>query len=192
MDIVPQATSDQEIVRRAIHQADDFALIIERYQQPIRRYIMRLGCRSQSDADDLLQDIFLKVYLHLNDYNPKLKFSSWVYRIGHNETINFFRKQKRHIQPVATEEDLELFEKVADPLNIPAALDTKLTAERVNQALTHLNGRYQDVLVLRYLEEKSYAEISDILKIPIGTAWTLVHRAKKQLHNFFLEHNLQP
>ncbi len=89
--------TDQEFVKVALKDRHAFSEIVHRYEAAIRRYVKRLGCKNENDVDDVLQEIFIKVFINLNDYDPNLKFSSWLYRIAHNETISFFRK--RNVQP---------------------------------------------------------------------------------------------
>lgn len=173
--------TDQELVALTLKDRHAFAAIVEKYQAALRRYIVRLGGRDCNDQDDILQEIFLKVYLNLNDYDPSLKFSSWIYRITHNETISFFRKKNISPMPVITEEDLEIFQNLADDTDTAEMHNERFDAEIVRQAITELEKQYRDVLTLKFLEEKSYNEISDILKMPIGTVGTLVNRGKKQL-----------
>ncbi len=187
---IPIDKTDQELVSNAKKNKDDFAEIIRRYQLPIRRYVVRLGCRDINDADDLLQDIFIKVYINLNDYDTDLKFSSWLYRIAHNEAISFYRKKRVRPAPVATEEETHLFENIANETNFTESLDIKINGDILRKALAELEEHYRDVLVLRFFEEKSYTEISDILKIPEGTVGTLLNRGKKLLNNILITKNI--
>src|SRR5574344_1375579 len=84
--------TDIELVKLSLENQDNYVFIINKYEERMTRYIKRLGSLSSDDIEDLLQDIFLKVYKNLNNFNPELKFSSWIYRIAHNETINKFKK----------------------------------------------------------------------------------------------------
>lgn len=173
--------TDQELVALALKDRHAFAAIVERYQTALKRYIARLGCRDQCDQDDILQEAFLKIYLNLNDYDPDLKFSSWIYRITHNEAVSFFRKKNISPKPVVTEEELFIFQNLADGADIIEMHNKKSEAEIVRQALSELEEQYRDAMMLKFIEEKSYNEISDILKMPIGTVGTLINRGKKQL-----------
>ncbi len=174
---------DADLVARALNDKDAFAEIISSYELPLRRYLVRLGCRDTHDVEDLLQDIFLKVYVNLNEFEHDLQFSSWIYRIAHNETISFFRKKNIRPTTVTTEEDLQLFTNVADEEDFIQLLNDRMNLEIFRTALAQLEGQYRDVLVLRFLENKNYAEISDILKIPIGTVGTAINRGKKLLRD---------
>ncbi|MHB8842307.1 MAG: RNA polymerase sigma factor [Candidatus Aquicultor sp.] len=186
----PNIKTDQELVLDTKKNKDSFVEIIRRYQSPLRRYVTRLGCRDVNDADDLLQDIFIKVYINLNDYDTDLKFSSWLYRIAHNEAISFYRKKRIRPMPVATEEETRLFENIADETDLIGFLDAKINGDILRRALTEIDEQYRDVLVLRFFEEKSYTEISDILKIPEGTVGTLLNRGKKRLNDILTTKNI--
>ena len=83
-----QQYTDQDLVTQTLANKQAFAKIVRRYEAPLLRYITRLGCRNTSTAQDLLQEIFIKTYVHLNDYDHSLQFSSWIYRIAHNEIIS--------------------------------------------------------------------------------------------------------
>ena len=181
---------DADLVRRTLKNPNDFVELIQLYEASIRRYVNRLGCRNSNDVDDLLQDIFLKVYINLNDYDANLPFSSWLYRIAHNETISFFRKKSVRPMPVATEEETYIFENIPDETDLIESLDIKINGDILHKALAELDDQYRDVFVLRFFEEKSYAEISDILKIPEGTVGTLLNRGKKRLNEILRAKNI--
>jgi len=113
-----------------------------------------------------------------------LSFSSWVYRIAHNEAISWYRKH--NVRPeghmIANgEEVLSFISNTEDTPDI--TFDRTINAEVLNRALSRIDEKYCEVLTLRYFEHKEYEEISDILKIPIGSVGTLIHRGKKQLYN---------
>ncbi len=181
---------DIELVEKTLKNADNFADIIQSYQLPLSRYIKRLGCRENDDINDLLQEIFIKVYINLNEYDSSLKFSSWIYRIAHNETISFFRKKSVRPSFVTTQEGQNLIENIADATDFVKSLNEKLNADILGKALLEIEQKYRDVLVLHFLEEKNYIEISDILKLPIGTVGTLINRGKKRLKNILFNKKL--
>ena len=177
----PKAQTDQDLVAATLRDPHAYRLLVEKYEKPLMRYIMRLGNADSDGAKDILQESFIKAYIHLNDYDLRLSFSSWIYRIVHNETINYFRTLKNRPRPVEREEDLLLFEKIADDLNLEHQSDVGRTRVVIESALDQLNQKYRDVTVLRFFEEKSYEEISDILQIPSGTVATYLSRAKLAL-----------
>ena len=132
-------------------------------------------------AEDVLQDIFIKAYVNLNDFDRSRPFSPWIYRIAHNEAISFLRKRNAETQTISDEDALLILDRVAGGDDPEAAWQRTRTEGDVRKALSALDQRYRDVLVLRYLEEKSYDEIADILEMPPGTVATLINRGLKQL-----------
>lgn len=172
---------DSELVRLSLADSVNFSYIVSRYQEKLRPYIRRLGTTSAEDAEDILQDIFLKVYLNLNDFNQDLKFSSWIYRIAHNQVISHFRK--RQVRPEAHSLPIDKLglQLLADDLALDLQSDLKLREEKLALALQKIAPKYRDILILKFFEDKSYQEISDILKKPAGTVASLLNRAKKAL-----------
>jgi RNA polymerase sigma-70 factor (ECF subfamily) len=175
--------TDAEIVARTLRDTSAFALLVERYEAKLLRYIRRLGVRNVEDGEDVLQEIFIKVYKNLNAFDNTLSFSSWIYRIAHNEAISFYRKQS--VRPeghqIADSEDVLMWLPENDTTSAERLFDTTVNAEALRTALRTLDEKYRDAIILRYFEHKEYDEISDILKIPIGSVGTLIHRGKKQL-----------
>ncbi|MBU4217144.1 RNA polymerase sigma factor [Candidatus Parcubacteria bacterium] len=172
-----QKYSDEALVELVLANSDYYACLVNRYTEALRRYVVRLGSNS-TDAEDVLQEVFLNAYLHLNDFNKDLKFSSWLYRIAHNQTISAFRKV--NVRPTVELSDLAPWQEMARD-NCPGKqIDQELLQKKINIILEQLDSKYREVLILKYFEEKDYSEMSDILKKPMGTIATLVNRAKKQ------------
>ena len=188
--LVTQELSDVQLVQSALKDPEAFAVFVERFQAPLRRYLLRLGCRESEDVDDVLQDVFLKVYINLNEYDTRLALSSWVYRIAHNEAVSSFRKKNVRPRLVESDEELRIFEAIIDDSDAVGLLDEKRRAPAIRAAMQILDGQSRDVMVLKYFEEKSYDEISDILKIPPGTVGTLVYRAKKMMKDVLISKNI--
>jgi RNA polymerase sigma-70 factor, ECF subfamily len=173
--------TDGSLASQSIENHDAFGELIGRYEKKLYRYIRRITNASHEECEDILQEVFLKAYRYLNNFDPTLSFSSWVYRIAHNETISHFRKRKVRPQTIK-EEDGELYLKNLEAdMDIEVEIDRATLAESVRKILAKLGAKYEDVLILKYLEEKSYEEISDILKIPVKTVGTRLNRAKKKM-----------
>lgn len=172
---------DAELVRLSLLDPANFVHIINRYQTKMLQYVRRLGARRLEDAEDIVQDIFLKVYLNLNDFNLDLQFSSWLYRIAHNQTISQFRKNKVRPELYSSPIDEHGFESLSSDLSLEKELDLKLLQEHLREALLSLNHEQREIIVLKFFEERSYQEISDILKKPAGSVASLLSRAKKAL-----------
>lgn len=173
---------DSDIVKQSLEHKEAFGVLISRYESKLDRYIRRLGVSGKEDREDILQDVFVAVYRNLNGFDTALSFSSWIYRITHNETMSWYRKRRVRPEGHLVEEGEEVLLTVSDEeAGAEALLEGALNAERLNDALQRLDARYRNVIVLRYFEHKEYNDISDILKIPIGSVATLLHRAKKKL-----------
>jgi RNA polymerase sigma-70 factor (ECF subfamily) len=176
--------TDEELARRSLQDKEYFYFLIKRYEKKLLRYIHRLSDLSGPDSEDILQDIFIKTYCHLNGFNPKQKFSSWIYRVARNETISFYRRNKSLTQESVVKIGSADIENLAGILNdedepFRSLRSIEKTAE-LGELLKQLPRKYREVLVLRYLEEKKYDEISDILRKSPGTVATLINRAKSR------------
>ena len=180
-----QEKNDAEVVELTLDNQSYFLVLMKRYEQALLRYIFRISSFSTEEAEDVLQDVFIKVYRNLNSYDTGLKFSSWIYRVTHNEVISRYRKEKSRGTAVNWEINEDILNSLAADLDISRDLDLDFLSQEVKVILNELDNKYREVLVLKFLEEKDYKEISDILKKPIGTVGTLVNRAKKQFKNIW-------
>ncbi len=185
MDQAYKDLSDKDLVAIVLSDKEAFSAIISRYEAPLRRYIKRLGVRDKRDSEDILQNSFIKVYRYLRSFDNSFAFSSWVYRIVHNETYDFFRIKKRRPEITLGEESQHLFLAIEAEDNPEQVFDTAIDRKSIQKALEELDKKYRDVLMLRYVEEKDYRQISDILQIPEGSVATLIHRGKKELRKVF-------
>lgn len=180
---------DAEIIELAKKDPEEFGVLMERYQGPLFRYLRRLGQMSNEDTEDLLQEIFIKTYQKLNEYDEQLKFSSWVYRIAHNAAVDYFRKINVRPQ-IADLEDYE-WEKIGAHLNVEKEIMNKDCAKHIQECINLLPMKYREVLILRFIEEKDYEEIMDILKKPKGSVATLIARGKEIVKKNLQEKNIK-
>lgn len=171
--------SDNEIVEKSIANIEYFSCLYNRYEATLLRYVKRMALVDDDQAEDILQEAFIKIWRNLNDFNQDLKLSSWIYRIVHNEAISFWRKKK------SFGKDRQIILK--DNLLEDILIDFEIVDDhKKNDLLTHeilelLPLKYKSVLVLKFIERMSYQEISDVLKIPEGTVATRINRAKKKI-----------
>lgn len=175
-----QEKTDEELVALALKNPQAYSFLVERYEEKLLRYIMRISVNTKEDAEDVLQDVFLSAYKNLNDFDQDLKFSSWIYRIAHNKVISHFRKVSARPKVMTYEGDSNILNIIASDEDITRDIDRKFTAKEVYEILDKLDDKYREILILKFLEEKDYKEISDILEKPMGTVATLINRAKKQ------------
>lgn len=174
--------SDEELVKLTLGDKQLFGMLIERYEAKLTRYIARLGVKNPDDQLDVMQDIFLKIYKNINGFDTKLSFSSWAYRIAHNEAISWYRKKNVRPEGHLVAESDEIVTLISSKeITADVQVDEQINAKEVTVALERLDEKYKEVLILRFFEHKEYDEISDILKIPVGSVGTLLHRGKKKL-----------
>ncbi len=160
----------------ALRDRNAYAQIVRRWQPILSRYLRRLLGQHNEAAEDVLQDVFIKVYVNLNDYDHTRPFGPWIYRIARNEALSFLRKRKAE-PPLVTGEDAQLIiERLSDGFDVQETSERLRIEEKVRVAINDLDPRYRDVLVLRFLEDKGYDEIAEILNVPAGTVATLIKR----------------
>jgi len=164
-----------DYVRRG--HGDAYAELVKRYKKPLLRYARYL-LNNDEDARDAVQEGFIAAYKYLNGFNASMKFSSWLYRIVHNQAINIVRKRKNTI---STEDIPEIIAKI----NHEEAVEKRELKRQLDTNMAKLPTKYRSVLTLYYIEEKSYQEMSDILRLPINTIATHISRAKQQLRKAY-------
>ena len=156
--------------------------LFRRYQKKLFLYIYHMT-RDKDETEDILQNVFTKTYKNIGNFDLTRKFSSWIYRIAHNEAVNFLkRKSKRYMvswEDVTTSKDKLETASNEEPIE-DQWLHQEITKE-INDALKKLPQQYQRVLDMRYFREYSYEQISEILGKPVNTVGTLINRAKKKL-----------
>lgn len=183
-----ETMTDEQLVLQTLERKEAFGVLVRRYDEKLMRYIRRLGVFRREDAEDVLQNAFIKAYRNLNGFDPKLKFSSWVYRITHNEAMTFFRSRKARPEGFLVGDGEEVLDILPSVLDIEEEAGRTIDGEVIRKSLYSMDSKYRDVLVLRYFEEREYTEISDILQVPVSTVGTLISRAKKKLKDH-LDHD---
>lgn len=170
--------SDEQLVSYSLADIDYFLCIYERYENRLLRYIQHITKVSPEQAEDILQDAFIKIWQNLRGFDPRLKLQSWIYRIVHNETISYWRKahSNNSIKKVKFDEKILQERPIANSF----FEDLEEKEKQLNDIMKLLPVSYRTVLLLKYIEGMSYQEISDVLKIPEGTVATRINRAKKR------------
>ena len=182
-DIDCSKLSGKDIVERVIANPDFFYCIVRTYEGQLKAYIARLTNVDNEEVDDILQEAFIKVYQNINNYDSDFKFSSWLYRIVRNETISHWRKNKKRLEDVQLDITEDFIFNLRADTDLVEEQDKKFVKEDIEAALNKLSFKYKEVIILRYLEDRDYQDISDIIKKPINTVGTLLNRAKKELKN---------
>lgn len=183
--------SDEELAGLVIDNPDFYYFLMERYETKILRYIRRISNFPKETSEDLGQEIFLKAYENINELDKSLKFSSWLYRIARNHVISFWRKNKNRKTTFSIDVDESFKNIIETNEDIVRDLDREVSSEMIEKVLAKIKIEYREVLVLRFMEDKNYEEISDILKKPVGTVGTLLSRAKKELKKELVKDNFK-
>jgi len=168
---------DQRLVERCLKgDQEAFAELVVRYQRPIYHMAFRvLG--NVEDAREITQSVFLKVAERLDDYNPRFKFFSWIYRITINASLNLRRSSGRE---ELVGEDLEVLDSGADP---EASMSAAQQSARIQKALMGLKFENRAVLTLRHFSDCSYREIGQILDLDEKTVKSRLYEGRQQLRN---------
>lgn len=179
--------TDKDIVKATLEDINNYRYLVEKYEDKLLRYIKRLLYLNNEDAEDILQEVFIKAYKNINSYNSNYKFSSWIYRIAHNESVSFLRRNKNIRKNIPNDPEFDIFETIAADIDLEKENLDQLNRDKVVSSLDELDKKSRNILILKYLEEKDYKEISEILRIPVGTVGSLIHRAKFKLKNLLIK-----
>jgi RNA polymerase sigma-70 factor (ECF subfamily) len=177
---------DRTLVARILEgERDLFGVLSKRYEKRVINYVYRITHRYE-DAHDLTQEIFVKVYLALDRYDPKYQFSTWLFRIAQNSAIDALRKKSISEVPLArpsTEDDPGGREReFADGGVSPyRALKNKQLSAAIDKAVGKLPPDYRELIQLRHFAELSYEEIATMKKLPLGTVKNKLFRARNLL-----------
>ena len=155
-----------------------FGELMERYEAKLRRYGTKF-ISSSDDVTDLVQDAFLRAYENIQSFDASLRFSPWMYRIAHNEFVSALRKKSR-TSVIAVDFDTFISHPVYDDPST-AEREQKEMRVLIERGLEKIKAKYREVLVLFYLEELSYQEISDVLQVPVSTVGIRLKRARAAL-----------
>lgn len=174
--------SDAEIVERVKSDKKYFSYIVERYDWKLKKYVKRITGVSQESVEDIVQEVFMKVYVNIDKFDQNFKFSSWIYRIAHNQAVNRYVYEKhRKTESITTSEGGEAHFITKDENDIWERIQQDDINENLHVALKEIAEKYQEVIEMSYFQEKSYQEIATELKKPINTVGTTLSRGKKLL-----------
>jgi len=177
---------DDELVENATGGDEKaYKKLVEKYERALYFHILKM-IKDKKQVDDLVQETFVKAFDNLNSYNTNYAFSTWLYRIATNHTIDYLRKKKLQTlsidDPVKTrdgEMQIQLPDKSA---GTDRNIIRKQRQKIVQKAIGDLPEKYKSVIELRHMEEKSYQEIADVLDLPLGTVKAHIFRARELLY----------
>jgi RNA polymerase sigma-70 factor (ECF subfamily) len=177
---------DRSLVDRILGgERDLFNALVSRYEKRIINYVYRITHRYE-EAHDLAQEIFVKVYLALDRYDPKYQFSTWLFRIAQNSAIDALRKKSISEVPLSrpsTEDEPSGKERefADDGISPYRALKNKQLSAAIDDAVGKLPPDYRELIQLRHFAELSYEEIASMKKLPLGTVKNKLFRARNLL-----------
>jgi RNA polymerase sigma-70 factor (ECF subfamily) len=171
--------SDEDLVREVLRDPENLSFLIDRYWEQLFYFVKRISYFSPDDIEDILQEVFIKVYKNINSFDSSYKFSTWVFQITRNTTIDAIRRKAVRPQEFSfDQEDLNRI-LVEGGLGIEEKIVNKEKMEKVEEVIKGLPFKYREVMILKFLEEKSYEEIVDVIRKPKGTVASLLNRGRK-------------
>ena len=163
-----------DLIKKAVeHDEHACTKILNLYKGRIFSYVFRM-VRNYHDAEDITFETFIKCFKSLASFDTSKPFTTWLFTIAHNQTMDHFRKHK------ITFEYLDEFHSSSDDL--VKEYEKKRKIEQIDQAISQLPPIDRELIVLFHKEENTYQEISEIMNIPVTTVKTRLHRARKRLH----------
>lgn len=181
--------TDGELIAKAIAGREDgFEELVRRYQRPITSYVYRM--LGNYDASlDVTQEIFIKVYNSMTRYSSEYKFSTWLYKIAHNASIDYMRRNSVSQQSLEAENkdgsyELQIESKRLSPEQERERSEWRTEIETVVKCLP---AGYRELIVLRHSQDLSYDEIAEITNLPLGTVKNRLFRAREMMRDMFIE-----
>jgi RNA polymerase sigma-70 factor, ECF subfamily len=181
--------TDQQVVELARDGRETaFRELIGRYQRPVFSLIYRL-VRDREKAEDLAQETFIKVLNALNRYDPSFKFSSWIFKIAHNTSLDHLRKKEPETLSIdgsphartAAETEASTLTPVSGTQTPEEYTANRELGSEIEAAIGLLRPEYRTAIVLCHVEGRPYEEIAEIMEVPLGTVKTYIHRARNEL-----------
>jgi RNA polymerase sigma factor (sigma-70 family) len=176
---------DDKLIEKAL-KGDQMAYrgLVEKHQGSVYHVIFRI-VRDKELASDLVQDTFMKAFSSLKTYRSEFRFSTWLYKIAANASIDFIRKKRIKAlsldNPINTE-DGQVTIDIPDNRHHPEEeMVRRERASSIDEAIGALPNKYRQVIIARHQEEKSYEEIADELGVPVGTIKARIFRARELL-----------
>ncbi len=189
-DASESSLEDDRFVANAIKgDQEAYKRLMDKYQKPLYYHVLKM-VKNHEQVEDIVQESFMKAFSNLSSYNTNYAFSTWMYRITTNHTIDFLRKKKLQTtsinEPVRAK-DGEMQMQIVGGAETDRKIIRKERKKIVTDAIQNLPEKYREVIVMRHLEEMSYQEISEELDIPLGTVKAHIFRAREMLYKALIE-----
>lgn len=187
-----QATADCDLVTRAVAGREDgFEELVRRYQRPIAAYVYRMVGDYEA-ALDLTQEVFIKVYGSLSRYRPEFKFSTWIYKIAHNASVDHLRRSSTREQSLVAESDGVQYDLPIESGRLTPEQESirEERREEIERVVRQLPSAYKELILLRHAHDMSYDEIAEVTGLPLGTVKNRLFRAREIMRTQFIERGI--
>ena len=187
--MITTLVSDHDLVTRAQQGSEKaYRELLGRYQRPVFSIIYRM-IRDREQAEDLAQETFVRVFNNIDRYDPRFKFSSWIFKIATNLTIDHIRRKELDTVSIDGSRNAVTAEQIeatsitiaSQDENPEELLEAKELGEEIEGAIGKLRPEYKAAILLRHVEGREYQEIAEILSLPLGTVKTYIHRGRNEL-----------
>ncbi len=176
------ATNDNELLaqlRNPAQQEQAFRVLVDRYKERLYWQIRRMVL-SHDDADDILQNTFIKAWTGLEGFRGESQLSTWLFRIANNETLKFIERRRQTVSI-----DAEGAEAIAAQLQADPYFDGDETERQLYTAVATLPERQRQVFNMKYFDEMKYEDMSEVLQTSVGSLKASYHHAVKKIADFF-------
>jgi RNA polymerase sigma-70 factor (ECF subfamily) len=171
------AMSDQELVRRCQADSTAFEELVRRYRGRVFAYALS-SVGSRPDAEEITQDVFVKVYRAAHRFDSQYRFTTWLYTIASNTCKNKFRSRRRRRGDVSLDAEKSPVHPASEEPGPLEVYERNVEIAAVRDAINQLPPRYRQVLYLRYVEGLSYKEIAEVLGLSLGNVEARIFRGK--------------
>ena len=183
----PDTREDAELVKLVLAgDTELYAVLVNRYRTRVSRYVERFTYDVE-DARDVTQDVFIKVYGALDSFDPRFKFSTWLFRIAGNAAIDHLRRRRVRLLPLERPAGENGEARAVDPPETRPNPHEELTRRRLREALSvaidRLPDDYRELISLRHYGEMPYEEIAELKGMPLGTVKNKLFRARQALRD---------
>lgn len=185
-DASESSLQDDKLVERAIGGDESaYKELVNKYERALYFHVKKM-IKNEEQVNDLVQEAFVKAFDNLNSYSTNYAFSTWLYRIATNHTIDYLRKKKLQTlsidEPVTTRDGEMQMQLEDESAGTDRNIIRKQRQKIVQHAIDDLPEKYRAVIEMRHMEEKSYQEIADVLDLPLGTVKAHIFRAREMLY----------
>jgi RNA polymerase sigma-70 factor (ECF subfamily) len=186
---------DRELAKLAAKGREmAFRELLSRYERPVFSLVYRM-VRDRTLAEDLSQEAFIRAFNAIESYKSRYKFSSWIFKIANNHTIDYLRKRKLETVSIdgspharTSEEEAQTRLVVESHEEAPDKyVESRELGGQIEEAIGQLRPEYRTAVLLRHVEGYTYEEISEIMELPLGTVKTYLHRARGELKGILAE-----